>query len=802
MLCSMSLSKAVFLPLSILACYMACRSEEPQPQATVRLVTLQKASSSATPAHAVAIPKTEFRFDQGLQGWESFDGISGLTVRNGRLVGRSTNENPILHLARKTSKEDLDTLHSVEVKVRVSAGANFRIGFVASEKLDPEEAKENVRDFLSVTERTPVIAGTEMRTYTLKPRFAYFSSSIRHLVVAAVDQAGADFEIESIRLIFRKEYLATIPTGVSWQGLKGIYHESIVSRSPEAIRFGLTLPKNPWLDLNIGTIEDGPVKFRVSIQEKSKKEEVVFERTITRPHVWQPVTLDLANGGKKVTLSLSVSTEKNGMIGFWGSPAIRDRVAKNQDSAKLPPQGVIIIWTDTLRPDHLEAYGYDRKTAPNVKRIASEGVLFNRCVSQATWTKVASPTLFTGLYPTAHGVLDFPDRLPNAAETMAEVFQKAGYATIGFSSNLFTGTYSNFHQGFDQLHEGDSLADPNSSKTTREYMDRLLPWLDDHRQAPFFIFLHAYDAHDPYEPYPPYNTLWADASMKSAHEKQLEDARKVIKSPLMKLFGMPNRSEMLEAKINPEEFVKYAKGWYDGSIRAMDTEIGRLLEFLQNNNLAQNTLLVFVGDHGEEFLEHERMFHGQHVYGELTSVPLIFWAPGRLRGGLTVKDTVETVDVMPTILELAGIKAPQNMQGQSLTELFSKQASGKTAEANSILGVWKRPAFSMKAATVGNDSPPPQETESFAVVLNEWKLIHNTKRKGDTPEFELYNQTSDSINKTNVAKQNPEAVKRLSRLIEEWREKSSANRLKPDAEAAQSLSQEELERLRALGYIQ
>lgn len=790
--------------LLVLLFFLGCRAETPAPLQTVRLVTLKKSSSSLPADPAITIPKTEFRFTEGLAGWEGVDSVAGLTVRNGMMTGRSTGNNPILHLERKTSKENADVIHSIEINIRVSAGANFRIGFLGAEKFDPEEAKANVRDFSALLESTPVIAGSKVQSYTLKPRFAYPSSDTGHILVVPTDQSEAEFEIESIRLIFRKEYLATIPSGVSWQGLKGIYHETIVSRSPEVIRLDLTMPKNPWLDLNIGTIEDGPVTFRITLNEKKGKEKTVFERTVTRPHVWQPVTVPLSGSGREASLALTIATEKPGMIGFWGSPAVRSRISQQSSKASTkPPQGVIVIWTDTLRKDHLDVYGYNRSTAPNVKRIASEGVLFKNCITQATWTKVASPTLFSGLYPTAHGVIDFDDRLPSSAETLAEIFQKAGYATIGFSSNLFTATYSNFHQGFEQLHEDSSLPNPQSSKTSRDYIDRLLPWLDTHRHVPFFVFLHAYDSHDPYEPYPPYNTLWSDPAKKAEHEKQLENARKIIKHPLLRAFGMPDRREMLEAKINPEEFVTYAEGWYDGSIRAMDSEIGRLMQFLRNNNLEEKTLLVFAGDHGEEFLEHERMFHGQTVYGELTDVPLIFWRPGTLRGGLTITDTVEIVDVMPTILELSGLKAAQNMQGQSMTALLHTKSSGNAAEASTVSGVWKtRPAFSMKAVTSDNASPPPQEDESFAVVLDEWKLIHNTKSSSNVPEYELFHQTSDPLNKKNVAAQNPQIVKKLSKLIDEWRQKSAANALKPDTDAAKSLSQEELERLRSLGYIQ
>jgi diadenosine tetraphosphatase ApaH/serine/threonine PP2A family protein phosphatase len=185
-------------------------------------------------------------------------------------------------------------------------------------------------------------------------------------------------------------------------------------------------------------------------------------------------------------------------------------------------------------------------------RLAAEGTLFQDCVGQASWTKVATPSLMTSLYPTSHGVLDFFDRLPASAVTLAEAYRDAGYATLSLSSILFTGKFTNLHQGFEEVHEDGSLPDRRSSKTAREYVDRLLPWLEAHRQLPFFVFLHVSDPHDPYKPYPPYDTLWADASKSEPHEREAKEVKEFIGDPLMKLFGMPTRAELVEAGIDPQ----------------------------------------------------------------------------------------------------------------------------------------------------------------------------------------------------------------------------------------------------------
>src|SRR5262249_28275921 len=150
-------------------------------------------------------------------------------------------------------------------------------------------------------------------------------------------------------------------------------------------------------------------------------------------------------------------------------------------------------------------------TSPFIDRLAREGTLFRDAVSQASWTKVSTPSLLTSLYPTTHGVTEFSGRLPASAHTLAEVYREAGYATACFSSVIFIGKFTNLHQGFEELHEGASLPDEESSKTAREYVDRLNPWLKAHRDAPFFVLLHVTDPHDGYKPYAPYDTLFAPA---------------------------------------------------------------------------------------------------------------------------------------------------------------------------------------------------------------------------------------------------------------------------------------------------
>ena len=389
---------------------------------------------------------------------------------------------------------------------------------------------------------------------------------------------------------------------------------------------------------------------------------------------------------------------------------------------------------------------------------------------------------------------NYTDRMPAEAVTIAEAFREAGYATWSSSSVAFSGQLSNLHQGVEVLHERASITE-EGSKTARPFVDRLLPWLETHREGPFFVFLHAMDPHSPFEPRAPYNTLWADSTWKEEHQQQVDRAREFMPDGLMKVQGMPTREEMEQAAIDIEPYLAYEHDWYDGSIRGMDAEIGRVMEKLGQLGLVDKTLVAFISDHGEEFLEHGRHWHGNTVYGEMTNVPLILSWPGRLPAGTIVEETVQSIDLMPTLLELSHLPVPQTLQGQSLVPLLAEEGD-QTRER------WQsRPAFSERVRQGNRSATAETEVDSFAIVTEGWKLIHNVRKPDDFPEYELFDHHNDPLNLKDLAPENPEVVERLSQQLEQWHEQALAARLPSDDEFKGGLRAQELERLRSLGYI-
>ncbi len=784
-------------------------SSDPEPVA-IRLVDALKPDTitGGAPAAARALPRLEWRFDgkppadppkefAGTRGWEGGAGIAGLAVKDGRLAGRTTSDFPILRIERTTELESRDQLQAIEIRLRASAGSNVSIATRGPGSIDFVNVERTGRDTpWNIT--SPLVAGDEVQTYTLTSPSPLNLSRIRQVLIRPTDVAGASFEIESVRLVSRREHLASTPSGVGWQGLGEIYRETLVARAPETMRFIVALPDRPWLDLAVGTPDDRPATFRVAISSAADRaERPLFEHTVTTPYRWDSRSIDLAAfAGQQVTLSLSVAGDEAGTLGFWGAPVVRRRL----DGERETPRGVILIHADTLRPDHLDMYGHSRETAPFLRRMASEGVTFQRAYSQAGWTKVSASSFLTSLYPTTHGVVKQADRLPASATTIAEVFRAAGYATLSLSSVPFTGQYTNLHQGFEQLHEVTSLLDaapPYNSKTGREYVDRASEWIERHRDGSFFVYLHVFDPHSPYEPRRPYDALWADPAKRDAHLAQREALRKTIADPAHVGRGMATRDEMIKAGIDPVTYLSYDKDWYDSAIRAFDAELARLFERLRTAGLDRDTAVVFLSDHGEEFHDHGRMWHGQSVYGEMMHVPLIVRWPAKVPSGSSVDEPVQLIDVMPTLLDLAGLAHPPGLHGQSLVPLL--QARG-TQNSDAAANGWKRRPVIMEKLPLDGKTHP-ETLEAAAIIDGDWKLIHNKTRPPGLPEFQLFDAKRDPLDQKNVASEHPEVVERLAKALDGWHKMAAAARLKPDADATKGLSPEQLQRLRSLGYV-
>ena len=329
----------------------------------------------------------------------------------------------------------------------------------------------------------------------------------------------------------------------------------------------------------------------------------------------------------------------------------------NRAAAEAPPvsttelksirPNVVMISLDTVRPDHLGCYGYEKGTSPNLDQLAGQGVVFRRTWSQAPWTLPSHMSLFTSLPPSRHRVDSINRVLPDGIATFTEVLQGHGYRTAALVNDAQMSAHWGFDCGFDVWREFPvDTPEGNCENITRQAVD----WLDQQSDDdPFFLFLHYYDAHDAYA------------------------APEAFRKRFSSLSGDASRAMAWRARFPgqplPDPEMKQALiGAYDAEIAWLDYELGKLFDAMP-----ENTLVVVFSDHGEAFEEHGWTLHGATLYEEETRVALLMRLPGGEHAGRVVDAPASLLDVAPTILRICGAEVPAAFEGIDLAPAVSGQ---------------------------------------------------------------------------------------------------------------------------------
>ncbi len=394
---------------------------------------------------------------------------------------------------------------------------------------------------------------------------------------------------------------------------------------------------------------------------------------------------------------------------------------------------LLIITNDQHRADCLGCYGNPVIRTPNTDRLASEGVRFGNYFVQAPQCVPSRASLHTGRYPHVHLVPTNSYVLPDSEQTLAKVLNAEGYRTacvgeMPFAPREYTG-------GFQQVlasnrEYGRFLAQHGLKVPADEgpFQAAPVPWTDDldetaffaghareflksNRENPFFLHVNFRRPHHPFNPPAPFDRMYAGARFPASHVRPGELANK----PPQQKAAVEN-SVGFDLRTMSAADLDRVKSYYYGMISENDKYIGTILEELKSSGLEERTVLVFNADHGEMLGDHGLLFKGSYMYDGVVRVPLIIRAPGKVPGGAVVDGLTEEVDVMPTVLELLGVKAPAGVQGQSLVKLRGKPAT--FAEFPTIKMARTR----------------------------EWKLVHYTKARYG----ELYHLTEDPYELTNL----------------------------------------------------
>jgi hypothetical protein len=315
-----------------------------------------------------------------------------------------------------------------------------------------------------------------------------------------------------------------------------------------------------------------------------------------------------------------------------------------------PPRGVVLISIDALRADALGLYGSPRPTSPFLDRLAERALVFDNAFCQIPSTLPSHLSMFTGLYPSEHGVFPPSDVLAAEIPTLPELFRAAGFRTFGHSEGGYVQGGYGFARGFDDWTDTPYAAESDLERTFARGAASLAGLAPGER---FFLFLHTYSVHDPYEPPAAYRArFWPGPPPAGAFEATGPN------------FAAFNRNQLAA----PDAAAAYYRALYDAGVAYMDDVVARFFGELERLGLAGDTLVVFTSDHGEEFLEHGRYVHTQ-VYPETLRVPLVVVDPRQERGRRVAR-LVESIDLLPTLAEVAGFAAPAGISGESFADLL------------------------------------------------------------------------------------------------------------------------------------
>jgi arylsulfatase A-like enzyme len=517
-------------------------------------------------------------------------------------------------------------------------------------------------------------------------------------------------------------------------------------------RFEVTPPPASELRLALGYVitgaAQGELRYRVRAAPRDGDEvgnfTTLLEETVDveTDGRWRERRISLADwGGRPIVLELRVTASGGGDL--WAAFATPEILTPG---AQRSGPDVILISLDTLRADHLSAYGYERPTSPNLDALAAGGYRFDTAVSQAPWTRPSHRSMLRGQYPLSHGPIEAPP--------LPLTLWRAGYRTAAFTGGGQMSFRFGFHEGFETFRQTDWVRSPST----------VTDWIDADPERSFFLLLHTFEIHDPYD--------------HSSFAKGLPSGR------FRPGYGQKRWWSTRDTEYSQAE-KDYVEALYDSGILFTDEALGRLFAALRERGLFERAIVIVTSDHGEQFWDHGSWRHGSNVYDEMLLVPLIVHLPpglGAGEPGRIIRQQVALVDLVPTVLDLLDLPLPEGIQGRSLRPLLE---GGEPAEPV--------PAF----AEHTNIS-----RESKALRAGRLKLIYSYPRSGDPLQpqaIELYDLDADPGETRNLARDQPP----LARLLEAELKAILVGAPAPtfDEEVPADIDPQLRRELEALGYL-
>ena len=492
---------------------------------------------------------------------------------------------------------------------------------------------------------------------------------------------AASLEILSIALVSRGEpYLEN--SGVRSLTRDSITRSAIFAHAPASLAFRVRVPEAGRLDMGLTCLEGESVTYRATAKSGKGEPKELANETLGEAAHWQQRSLDLSPwAGQEIELTLEAASPTPGAVAFWGAPIVSG--AASRAPAKHP--NVIFYVIDGGGADLMSVYGYNRRTTPFLERLAAEGVVFDQAHSNSTWTQPSTASFMTSLQHSVlgglrRGVHSTP--VPPKAVTMAEHMHRGGYETAVFTSNPNCARVIGLERGVDFMRDVDA---ENNSNSSPELHERFWRFRRDYPGHPFWVHFQTTDVHQPNEPPPPFAGLFVTPE----DHKKLEKWDDQLFEKAGDVFGTTSIVDFYDialqrAGIDRRSYYSIRRGLYDETMAHQDRELERFVERLKAEGEWEDTLLVIAADHGHPAGTFARFGRGliepqpEGWQGALfdaysTRVPLMFVWPRGIQGGRRFEAPVSMIDVLPTILDLAGLPMPEIMQGRSLAPLLRGQ---------------------------------------------------------------------------------------------------------------------------------
>ncbi len=428
---------------------------------------------------------------------------------------------------------------------------------------------------------------------------------------------------------------------------------------------------------------------------------------------------------------------------------------------------VLLIVIDTARADRFTFNGYGRGTTPRLASLAREGAVYENAYSPSPWTLPAHASLFTGLFPSAHGADAGHLVLDDAHATMAEAFAAAGYDTVAYTASPWIGKSHGFHQGFDTYEEvwrviGDTEGEDMGAGLIASRVARYLDWRDENPVAgggPFFMFINLFEPHLPYNPPEPERSRSLAAPAGAAALDRLRRLKHPREMPYILGFE----------RLDPEE-VRILSGLYDGEIAYVDRRIGEIVEMFRRHGILDRTIVAITSDHGEMIGEHGLLDHKLQVYEPVLRIPLVLRHPPSVAPGQRIAEPVMLQDLHPTLLGLARVKVPERAGGVPAEAIVLPGVSGvkgsdRRQSAGAFMAEYARP---IQFLEVIEQIYPETDVAAWDRTLVALRSGSEKLHWASDGRHALYDLAEDAAESRDLAADRPDRVRDLEAAVEAW----------------------------------